>query len=93
MSQRKIYKYNLEKGINSILIPKGSKFLSIDIDGYQLLAAYYEVNTLETDGENVKFNVIWTREICPPEDDYKFVSTVKLPSGIVVHVYIENKDD
>lgn len=87
---RKIYKYQLNYGLNTVLLPKGAKILSYGTTGATCVF-WVDVDPEEVEASPHRFFVAFTGRNLPELDmDHK--ATVVLLSGIVCHVF-QIKDD
>ena len=83
----KIYKYQLQVGKNTILLPEGSDILSVhEQNGKIMLWAL--IDTEAESMEGVKVNVFGTGEEIDDDDLLIFIGTAHMSSGLVWHVFL-----
>lgn len=82
-----IYKYPLYFGYSYISLPEGSRLLSMQ-NRREKISLWALVDDTVLSEEHYTFYLAMTGEYLPKEvDEYKFLDTVQMPDGIVIHVF------
>lgn len=83
-----IWKFHLSPGSNVLVMPKGSRFLSVGEQNDELYV-WCRVDPNYTENHGFEYRVICTGEQFE-ENEKVFAGTVMMKNGLVLHVYLDS---